>query len=321
VLRRGGDGREIERLGDRAARLGGDASPAARRRVDRRREREPCDQPRLARDLQQRVEERHVVDEGRRGIRRAVGARIAERDRLHRHAGLDRRFEERRVEPAERPPVGRRAFRKHGHRLAGLQRARDACLHARGVADVGALEEDRVEPGGDAAADRPPPRLRLRDEAERPDGVQDLHVEPRHVIRDDQHGAVRGCGATRLQPDAHHRQHARREAPDEPLPARGADPRRDQARDDPHEEERADDADEAARHGQRVRSRRSSCSPLEALGEAARHPLHRQHHDDVGGAERRIPGRRPADDGAHPEIAADERRVRHAACRIGAVER
>ncbi len=47
----------------------------------------------------------------------------ADLDRLDRYAGLDRRFEERCVEAAERPSVGRRAFREDGHRLPGRARA------------------------------------------------------------------------------------------------------------------------------------------------------------------------------------------------------
>ena len=138
-------------------------APGAPRRAERRAERQLDGDCGTAEHAAERRQERHVADERRGAVARAVGALVADRDRLHRDAGVDRRLEERRVEPSDGGAVGRRPLGEDDDALARAQRRGDHVLHTRGVADAATTQEDRAEAARDAARQRPRRHLGLRD--------------------------------------------------------------------------------------------------------------------------------------------------------------
>ncbi len=142
---------------------------------------------------QQRIErfaERKVVDiSGRRRLL-ALCILVIQAKRLHRPRRRHRRLEHIRVKGQQRPPVGRRAFRKHAHQFAGREPVRQFLHDAFRFAALLALNEHGAQLLREPADHRPFADFRLRHERRRPPRVDHVDVDPRNVVADHERALV-----------------------------------------------------------------------------------------------------------------------------------
>src|SRR5438552_8804683 len=203
---------DAERCHDPASGLLRQLAPRTAHRVERGPEGDLGRECRLADDPRDRREQGRVAHEDGRGAAAPVRIAVPERGRLYARAAVDRRLEEGRVEAADGRPIRRGALGEDGDALALAERVRDRRTGPRRVAIAPAYDEEGVEASGDGAEEGPPPHLRLGDEACAGDRVEDVHVEPGHVIGDHQRRSPRGWSPAHVERDLEDVEHLAREA-------------------------------------------------------------------------------------------------------------
>ena len=145
------------------------AMQAARRQRGRR---DHFDPQGAVRRKRARTMSRTIVspDIRRRHRLRAVGRKVAQRDRLHDTFGFDNGLEQSALERQQRRAVGGRAFRKYRDDVATGQDGRDLVVDALRIAQPFAHDENGARTTNEVRHDRPLAELGLGDEAHRQDG-------------------------------------------------------------------------------------------------------------------------------------------------------
>ncbi len=173
-------------------------------------------QPAHAHHPPQRIAE-PVLTQIPRGGRQLPVAVIAQRDRLHRHAGIQCGLKERRMAPPRRPSASGGAFGKDGHGPAAPQQLRRPVdIGAQGVQSAATMPQHAEAPQHGRRR-----QLVFGDEAGRQHRGHRRDVEVGDVIGRHQHPAVTtGAAGTvidHLQPQPQHRQPGPGEAAPAPV--------------------------------------------------------------------------------------------------------
>jgi len=126
---------------------------------------------------------------------------VGKRHRQDRPPRRQRRLDQGGMKMQQTPAIGRRSFGKNGDVLAFVEKLGDLLIDHLGVTATAAPQKHRIVLRRQPADQRPVAHLFLRYEGRRQDGVDDIDVDPRDVIGDEQ-GTGNGMRQVSLDVDA-----------------------------------------------------------------------------------------------------------------------
>jgi len=207
------------------------------------------DEARFADDIEQALPHADLVDIRGGCAVLAVQCAITQGCRHDRTVQLDRRLQQRRQEAPQSTPIAGGAFREYRHPGAVLHQRAHLGIDARGIGTAAAFDEQRPGLVREPARHRPRAHLSLGDEMYPLGSVDQIDIQPRHVVAHQQRATRQSGRGSQTCPHPQHLEQVPCPPHDEAVASPGAEQREQQSRQrhppDKMQQQQAD-ADEAA---------------------------------------------------------------------------